>query len=127
MSPRFGPSTEMSRLTRDGTVEAVPRDQNLRRERGQGNIHFPCTVADHEQVWQPCPVDPYSAILSYDNTYVHTVHSSTYVHIYRHTKKNSLDPKIKPPSTHNSPQLTNDFTIGPQPYSMYLVKVMFHF
>ena len=33
----------------------------LRRERGQGNIHFPCS-ADHEQDWQSCPVDPYSAI-----------------------------------------------------------------
>ena len=32
----------MSRLTRDGTVEPVSRD--------------------HEQDWQPYPVDPYSAI-----------------------------------------------------------------
>ena len=30
----------MSRLTRDGTAEPVSRDQILRRERGQGNIHF---------------------------------------------------------------------------------------
>ena len=30
----------------------------LRRERGQGNIHFPCS-ADHVQDWQPYPVDPY--------------------------------------------------------------------
>ena len=29
--------------------------------RGQGNIHTPCP-ADHEQDWQPYPVDPYSAI-----------------------------------------------------------------
>ena len=29
-------------------------------ERGQGNINFPCS-ADHEQDWQPYPVDPYSA------------------------------------------------------------------
>ena len=28
----------------------VSRDQILRRERGQGNIHFPCS-ADHEQDW----------------------------------------------------------------------------
>ena len=34
-----------------------PRDQILRRERGQGNIHFPCS-ADHVQDWQPYPVDP---------------------------------------------------------------------
>ena len=44
----------MGRLTRDGTAETVSRDQILRRERGQGNIHFLCS-ADHEQDWQPYP------------------------------------------------------------------------
>ena len=48
----------MSRQTRDGTAGPVSQDQILRRERGQGNIHFPCS-ADHEQDWQPYPVDPY--------------------------------------------------------------------
>ena len=38
---RFSLGMEMSRLTRDETAEPVPRDQTLRRERGQGNIHFP--------------------------------------------------------------------------------------
>ena len=33
----------MSRLRRDGTTEPVSRDQILRRERGQGNIRFPCS------------------------------------------------------------------------------------
>ena len=47
---------------RDGTAEPVSRDQILRRERGQGNIHFPCS-ADHEQGWQPYPVDPYSCFM----------------------------------------------------------------
>ena len=43
----------MRRLTRDGTAEPVSRgDQILRRERGQGINHFPCS-ADHEQDWQP--------------------------------------------------------------------------
>ena len=51
----------MNRLTRDGTAEPVSRDQILRHARGQGNVHFPCS-ADHEQDWQPYPVDPYSAI-----------------------------------------------------------------
>ena len=51
----------MSRLTRDGTAEPVSRDQILRHARGQGNIDFTCS-ADHEQDWQPYPVDPYSAI-----------------------------------------------------------------
>ena len=63
----------MSRLTRDGTVEPVSRDQILRRERGQGNIHFPCS-ADHEQDWQPYPVDPPSFYMSCVtiHTYIHT-------------------------------------------------------
>ena len=60
----------MSRLARDGTVEPVSRDQILRHARGQGNFHFPCS-ADHEQDWQPYPVDPYSAIC-HDHTYIHT-------------------------------------------------------
>ena len=51
----------MSRLTRKGTAEPVSRNQILRHARGQGNIHFTCS-ADHEQDWQPYPVDPYSAI-----------------------------------------------------------------
>ena len=49
----------MSRPTRDGTAEPVSRDQILRHERGQGNIHFPSS-ADHVQDWQPYTVDPYS-------------------------------------------------------------------
>ena len=60
---------EMSRLTRDGTAEPVSRDQILRHARGQGNINFPCS-ADHEQDWQPYPVDPYSAIICDDHTYI---------------------------------------------------------
>ena len=59
----------MSRLTRDGTAEPVSRNQILRRVRGQGNIHFPCS-ADHEQNWRPYPVDPYSAKCD-ENTYIH--------------------------------------------------------
>ena len=66
MSTRFSLSMEMSRLTRDGT--AVSRDQILRHARGQGDIHFLCS-ADHEQDWQPYPVDPNSAIICNDHTY----------------------------------------------------------
>ena len=54
----------------DGTAEPVSRDQILRHARGQGKVHFPCS-ADHEQDWQPYPVDPYSAICD-DHTYIHT-------------------------------------------------------
>ena len=76
LSTRFSLSIEMSRLTRDGTAEPVSRDQILRHARGQGNIHFPCS-ADHEQDWQPYPVDPYSAICD-DHTYIHT-----YIHTFK--------------------------------------------
>ena len=65
----------MSRLTRDGTAEPVSRGQILRRERGQGNIYFPCSV-DHELDWQPYPIDPYSA--TYDD---HTPSSRVLVNI----------------------------------------------
>ena len=68
VSTRFSLSMEMSRLTRDGTAETVSRDQVLRHERGQGNIHFPCS-ADNEQDWQPYPVDPYSCYIC-DHTYI---------------------------------------------------------
>ena len=50
----------MSRLARDGTAESVSRDQFFRRERRQGNVHVSCS-ADHEQDWQPYPVDPHAA------------------------------------------------------------------
>ena len=76
MSTRVSLSMEMSKLTRDGTAEPVSRDQILRHARGQGNINCPCS-ADHEQDWQPYPVDPYSAICD-DHTYIHT-----YIHICR--------------------------------------------
>ena len=38
-------SMEMSRLTRDGTAEPVSHNQILRRELGQGIIHFPCSAS----------------------------------------------------------------------------------
>ena len=75
---RFSLSMEMSRLTRVGTAEPVSRDQILRHARRQGNINFPCS-ADHEQDWQPYPVDPYSAICD-DHTYIHAyIHSLMWV------------------------------------------------
>ena len=70
IQPEYG---NVSRLTRDGTSEPVSRGQILRHARGQGNINFPCS-ANHEQDWQPYPVDPYSAICD-DHTYIHTRNS----------------------------------------------------
>ena len=69
-------SMEMSKLTRDGAAEPVSRDQILRRERGQKIIHFPCSAADHEQDWQPCPV--VRAI--HTNIVLHT-HTAVVTHI----------------------------------------------
>ena len=65
----------MSTLTRDGTAEPISQDKILRREREQGNTHFPYS-ADHEQDLQPYPVDSYSAICN-DHTYIITY----YLHI----------------------------------------------
>ena len=56
---------------RDGTAEPVSRDKILRHARAQGDINFPCS-ADHEQDWQPYPVDPYSTIICGDYTYIQT-------------------------------------------------------
>ena len=58
----------MSRLTRDGTAQPVSRDQNLRREREQGNVYFLCS-AEHEQDWQPYPVNLSLAVCD-DHTYI---------------------------------------------------------
>ena len=65
----FSLNMEMTRLTRDGTAETVSQDQILRHESGRGKNHFPCS-ADHEQDWQPYPVDPYYCYMR-DHTYIH--------------------------------------------------------
>ena len=58
----------MSGVTRDGTAQPVTPDKILRRERVQGFLFSYLT--DHEQDWQPYPIDPYSA------------ESADYTHIY---------------------------------------------
>ena len=75
----------MSKLTRDGTAEPVSRDQILRRERGQRIIHFPCSAADNEQDWQPCPV--VRAIHTNIALHTHNVVVNTiYIYIRRQCK-----------------------------------------
>ena len=60
IQPKCG---RMSRLTtRDGTAEPISRDQIIRRERGEGKVHFPCS-SGLEQDWQPYPGDQYSTII----------------------------------------------------------------
>ena len=78
----------MSRLTRDGTPEPVSRDQILRHERGQGNIHFPCSAA-HKQDWQLTQ-------LIHTLLYVMTIH--TRIHPYQAQRRTncSLDRRLPP-------------------------------
>ena len=62
-----------SRLTQQvGTAEFVSRDPIFRRERGQGNINFPCS-ADHEQDCQLYLGDPYPALCDYHTESRHDV------------------------------------------------------
>ena len=77
----------MTRLTRDRTAKPVSRDQILRRECGQGNVHFPYS-ADHEQDWQPYPVDPYSDI------YVDHDLQSTLIYTYLNPIPNKINKKL---------------------------------
>ena len=71
VSTRFSLSMEMSRLMRDGTAKPVSRCQILRRKRGQGNSHLPCS-ADHEQDWQLYPVDLYPFYMYVTTIYTYT-------------------------------------------------------
>ena len=68
----------MNRPTRDGTTEPISRDHIIRREQGQGNIHFLCSAEHDEQEWQPHPVDSYFAIyyMSYIHTYIQNILST---------------------------------------------------
>ena len=65
IQPEYG---DIIRLKRDGTTaEPVSQEQFLRREQEQRNNNFPC-LADHEQDWQPYPVDSYSCYMMCDHT-----------------------------------------------------------
>ena len=62
-------------FSRGGFCRPVPSRVSLvilhtQARTGTGEYYFPCS-ADHEQDWQPYPVDPYSAICD-DHTYIHT-------------------------------------------------------
>ena len=99
----------MSRLTWYGTAEPVSRDRILRHARGQGDIHFPCS-ADHEQDWQPYPVDLYSAICD-GRTYIHT-----YIHIESNLDRlGLLSPTHGQRSQQQSGQITLQSVLNDKP------------
>ena len=60
IQPEYGDE----RLTR---VNPLARPNSQART-GTGEYYFPCS-ADHEQDWQPYPVDPYSANVMTIHTY----------------------------------------------------------
>ena len=57
------------------------RETKFSGTHGDRGITFPCS-ADHEQDWQPCPVDPYSAICD-DHTYIHTYIHTSYTGLFK--------------------------------------------
>ena len=59
----------MSRLTRDTGRLNPSRETKFSGANGDKGIFIFRCSADHEQDWQPYPVDPYSAI------YVMTIHT----------------------------------------------------
>ena len=65
IQPEYG--DEQADAGRDGCTRLARPNSQART--GTGEYHFPCS-ADHEQDWQPYPVDPYSAICD-DHTYIH--------------------------------------------------------
>ena len=57
IQPEYG--DEQADAGRDGWTRLARPNSQART--GTGEYYFPCS-ADHEQDWQPYPVDPYSAI-----------------------------------------------------------------
>ena len=71
----------MSRLTRDGTAKPVSRGQSLRGERGQGDVHFPCSADREQDYCQPYLLTllihtTLSCYMMCDYTYIHNTYIS---------------------------------------------------
>ena len=70
IQPECGDDEQADAGRDGGTYLARP---NFLARTGTGKYPFSPYSADHEQDWQPDPVDPYSAnIISDDHTYRHT-------------------------------------------------------
>ena len=67
----------MRRLTRDGIAQSVARDEILRRGRAEEKNRLLCS-ANHEQDWQPSPVDLSSAKMMTTHTYIQHTYIDTY-------------------------------------------------
>ena len=63
------PQADSKSGDRHNTLPTRLARPNSQARTGTGEYSFPCS-ADHEQDWQPYPVDPYSAICD-DRTYSH--------------------------------------------------------
>ena len=66
IQPEYG--DEQADAGRDGWTHLARPNSQART--GTGEYYFPCS-ADHEQDWQPYPVDLYSANICDDHTYIH--------------------------------------------------------
>ena len=64
IQPEYG--DDQADAGRDGRIRLARPNSQART--GTGEYSFPCS-ADHEQDWQPYPVDPYSAIRD-DHIYI---------------------------------------------------------
>ena len=97
----------MSRLTQDRTTKPVSRDQILKRERRQGNIHSLCSADHEQQVWQSYPVGPYSVDFTYmlylyiqQQRYICIIqHQQRYICIIQHQQHCNHPPSFRPMRT----------------------------
>ena len=110
----------MSRPKRDETAKPVPRDQILRRERGQGNVIFPCST-DHGKNWQLTRL--IHTLLHVTST--HTYIQWTYYAEYRQVRRQwacAISGLHSPPSMKQQKCLY--LVIVPLPRSIYYAIVL---
>ena len=62
VSTRFSLNVENEQADARRDCRTCLARSNSQARTGTGKYYFPCS-ADHEQDWQPYPVDPYSAII----------------------------------------------------------------
>ena len=73
-------------MTRDGTAEPVSRDQIFTRERGQGNVNFPCFQLTTRRIGNLSRLIYNTLQISDHHTYIiHALYCNSYkaLHYYR--------------------------------------------